>query len=282
MHKLEEGILEDSEIYFCTPSDFAQNALFCLQHLGVFHCDERYEATHPYWESILLLFMDEGALKVIFDGQEIVARAGDAVMIDCRQKHSYKALGELRFHYIHFTGPGTKAYARQLYRLYHGVHISGYPESGISHIYRRLQNYARSQVTSQNEHTVSVDIHRILALLAENAKKEEAAPSNEAIENAVTYMNEHIDSPCSLEELAEHAGLSKYYFNRLFSSAMGMPPHRYYNAVRIQHAKRLLMTTSGSVEDISEQCGFDTPSNFIRMFKRYEGMTPTAFRRLPM
>ena len=45
MRKLEEGILDSSEIYFLTPSDFAERSLFCVQHIGVFYCDTRYEVT---------------------------------------------------------------------------------------------------------------------------------------------------------------------------------------------------------------------------------------------
>ena len=60
-----------------------------------------------------------------------------------------------------------------------------------------------------------------------------------------------------------------------------MTPHRYFSNLRIQHAKRLLMTTSATVEEVADMCGFDNASNFIRLFKQRTNMTPTAFRKIP-
>ena len=91
------------------------------------------------------------------------------------------------------------------------------------------------------------------------------ATANELIEQSIRFMEEHITESVSLDEIAAHINLSKYYFNRLFSKHIGMTPHRYFTNLRIQRAKRLLMTTSASVEEVSAQCGFDNSSNFIRV-----------------
>ena len=88
MHQLENGIhLDVSEIYFLQPSRFAEDSLYYLQHLGIFECDTRYVVTHPYWESIQLLFIDEGELEVSFRDEMFVARKNDIVILDCRYEH---------------------------------------------------------------------------------------------------------------------------------------------------------------------------------------------------
>lgn len=50
--------------------------------------------------------------------------------------------------------------------------------------------------------------------------------------------------------------------------------------MRIDHAHHLLLHSSKDLEDISDGCGFNDVSYFCRLFKRYKGLTPTAFRRI--
>ena len=281
MHQLEAGILENSEIYFFQPSAFAERALFYLQHLGIFECDARYVVSHPYWESVLLLFVDEGELEVSFREEMFAAHKGDAILVDCRYEHIYHALNHVKFHYIHFAGTSAFEYASLLYDLnQHSALLSGAGTDTMHSSFQNLLHLARSQTSAQNEHRISVYIHMMLCELAESSYGIPAA-ANESIERAIRYMEEHITENISLDEIADEIGLSKFYFNRLFSKHIGMTPHKYFLNMRVQHAKRLLMTTHDSIEEIAEKCGFDSASNIIRLFKQRTSMTPTAFRKIP-
>lgn len=280
MHILENGILPSSEIYFLLPSDFASKALYSLQHIGVFFCDPRYVVTHPYWESILILFIDEGELEVSFRNELFLVRAGDIVLIDCRHEHSYHAWEGLKFHYFHFTGPNSVDYADLIHQLNCGACIRNGQTDVMRNIFSNLLRLAKSQANIQNEHRMSVYIHMILCELVENCSGVQPV-ANESIERAIQYMEEHVNQNISLDELAKTVNLSKFYFNRYFKKHMGMTPHQYFINLRIQNAKRLLATTHDSIESVAEQCGFDNASNFIRVFKQRAGMTPTAFRKIP-
>lgn len=280
MHQLEDGILDTSELYFFQPSAFAERNLFYLQHLGIFECDSRYVVMHPYWESVLLLFVDEGVLEVAFRNEMFMARKGDTVLVDCRDEHIYHALDHLKFRYIHFAGRSAFEYASLLYDRNGSALLSGAATDTINSSFQNLLHLARSQTNAQNEHRISVYIHMMLCELAESCYGIPAA-ANESIERAIAYMEEHITENIPLDEIADEIGLSKFYFNRLFSKHIGMTPHKYFINMRVQHAKRLLMTTHDSVEEIAEKCGFDSASNFIRLFKQRTNMTPTAFRKIP-
>ena len=280
MHKLEDGILDTSEIYFLQPSAFAERSLYFLQHLGIFECDARYVVTHPYWESIQAMFIDEGELEVAFRDEMFVARKNDVVMLDCRYEHIYHAWGNLKFHYFHFAGSSAFDYTALLYELNHSALLKGACSNTLSSTFQNILHLARSQTNAQNEHRISVYLHMILCELAE-ACYSIPATANGSIDQAISFMEEHLTEDISLDEIASHISLSKYYFNRLFSQHIGMTPHRYFNNLRVQRAKRLLMTTYASVEEVAAQCGFDNASNFIRLFKQRTGMTPTAFRKIP-
>ena len=280
MHTLEEGILHSSEIYFLTPSAFALQTLFCIQHIGIFHCDIRYRVTHPYWESILLLFMDEGELEVTFRDQVLVAQKDDIILINCREPHSYRAIRDLSFHYFHFTGPCSLPYAKQIYRMNQSVCIRGAEIDILNHIFSNLFHIAKGQDHLRHEHRMSVYIHMILCELVEHCSGTSFI-ANESIRRAIQYMEAHVEENISMDALANHVNLSKFYFNRYFKKCMGITPHQYFMNMRIQHAKQRLATSHDPIESIAEQCGFDNPSNFIRTFKQKTGMTPTAFRKIP-
>lgn len=193
--------------------------------------------------------------------------------------HSYRAKDGLRFHYFHLTGPGSTGYTELIYQ-FNSEPLLRQAQTGIlNNIFSNLLNLAKAQTSTQNEHRISVYLHMILCELVENCSNVNTTASA-SIEQAIQYMGEHLDQNISLDELAENINLSKFYFNRYFKKQMGMTPHQYFVNMRLQRAKKLLVTTHSSIEEVAEVCGFDNASNFIRLFKKKTGMTPTAFRRI--
>ncbi len=95
----------------------------------------------------------------------------------------------------------------------------------------------------------------------------------------VSYIEEHLAEPISLATLAGLVRLSPYYFCRAFKQSFGMPPHRYHNRHRIEHAKALLARPASSVTDVGLTVGFRETSSFTAVFHRTTGLTPTAYRR---
>jgi AraC family transcriptional regulator len=93
------------------------------------------------------------------------------------------------------------------------------------------------------------------------------------------YIEDHLADQISLATLAQLAGLSPYYFCRAFKQSFGIPPHRYHNSRRIEHAKTLLAKPASTVTDIGLSIGFSDTSAFTAAFHKTTGLTPTAFRR---
>jgi AraC family transcriptional regulator len=93
------------------------------------------------------------------------------------------------------------------------------------------------------------------------------------------WMAEHVVEEFNLDRLAAQAGLSKFYFNRLFKSALGMSPSRYQINLRMDEAKRLLRETKRSVVEIALDVGYANPSHFAQLFRRETGMAPSDYRR---
>jgi AraC family transcriptional regulator len=94
-----------------------------------------------------------------------------------------------------------------------------------------------------------------------------------------TYIEENLAEQISLATLAQLVGLSPYYFCRAFKQSFGLPPHRYHNSRRIEHAKTFLAKPASTVTDIGLTVGFSDTSAFTAAFHKATGLTPTAFRR---
>jgi AraC family transcriptional regulator len=95
----------------------------------------------------------------------------------------------------------------------------------------------------------------------------------------VEYIEEHLAEEISLAALAELVDLSLYHFARAFKQSLGVPPHRYHMARRMDRAKSLLQKPALSVTRIGVQVGFRETSSFTRAFRKFAGVTPTAYRR---
>ena len=93
------------------------------------------------------------------------------------------------------------------------------------------------------------------------------------------WMAEHMAENFNLDQLAAHAGVSKFYFTRLFKNAMGLSPSRYLLTLRMAEARRLLRETKRSVADVALDVGFANPSHFARFFRRETGLSPSDYRQ---
>ena len=100
------------------------------------------------------------------------------------------------------------------------------------------------------------------------------------IESAIARIWESYGEPLSLSDIAKSAILSRFHFCRVFTEATGVSPGRYLSAVRIYQAKRLLVSTSLSVTDISLAIGYNSLGSFTNRFTESVGASPTRFRRM--
>ncbi len=100
------------------------------------------------------------------------------------------------------------------------------------------------------------------------------------INRALDYIATHMDGPLDIRSLAQSAGLSPFYFHRVFSAAMGESPARYVVRKRLERAAICLRDDPGrTVSDIASEVGFGSVHVFCRNFKRFFGMTAEAYRR---
>ena len=75
-------------------------------------------------------------------------------------------------------------------------------------------------------------------------------------------------------------GISKSHFILSFKLYVGCTPHEYLLQYRLRQSKRLLLSSDLTVEQIAEDCGFNSASHFARAFRQETDISPTAFRAI--
>jgi AraC family transcriptional regulator, regulatory protein of adaptative response / methylphosphotriester-DNA alkyltransferase methyltransferase len=107
----------------------------------------------------------------------------------------------------------------------------------------------------------------------------ENSPNIEVVRNVIGYLVNHANKPLALKDISDHAGLSPYYLERLFKQETGETPRTYLEKIRFDKAAYLLVTTDMTNLEIGYEAGFQSSSNFYKVFKQLKECSPSEYRR---
>ncbi len=127
--------------------------------------------------------------------------------------------------------------------------------------------------------SVLISVFRSFNLARLDKPLSSASGEMEELQKAIVYIHEHFDGEIKLDDIAAAACLSKFHFIRLFKASYNMTVWDYINIKRVDAAINLLSTTSDSVINIALKCGYGSPANFNRIFKKITGTTPKDYRK---
>jgi AraC-like DNA-binding protein len=100
-----------------------------------------------------------------------------------------------------------------------------------------------------------------------------------SVERVILAMSQCLDRPLHNSEMADIACQSPFHFNRVFHRLTGVPPIQFHYALRLQQAKRLLISTDLRITDICFEVGYGSLGTFVTRFNALVGLSPTSFRR---
>jgi len=105
------------------------------------------------------------------------------------------------------------------------------------------------------------------------------ALSPQQVSLVIDYVDAHLSERTSISDLAALLNLTRYHFMRSFKQAVGMPPHQFMIARRVERAKEMLCDQDQTIAGVALRTGFSTPLQLTRAFRRVVGTTPSEFRR---
>jgi transcriptional regulator GlxA family with amidase domain len=105
------------------------------------------------------------------------------------------------------------------------------------------------------------------------------AVEGQRLADLLSWLANHHDQPMTVEDMASQTGMSPRTFARIFVAETGNTPALYLERLRLEHAVRLLETTSTSLDMTAQACGFTGHEQLRRTFQRHKGITPQAYRQ---
>ena len=102
-----------------------------------------------------------------------------------------------------------------------------------------------------------------------------------ALLRAMDYLEEHYSEVFTISELSAKAGVSQSHLNALFRKETGAGAEEYLTALRMRHARRLLLNLYYTIAEVGELTGYPDANYFSRRFRLYHGVSPGVYRRSP-
>jgi AraC-like DNA-binding protein len=245
----------------------------------------RGEASHPIRtiDSHELIFVREGTLGMFEAERRFSLHAGQTLLLFPGREHggAEPYPKDLRFYWVHFqleNGGRRRSDTRDTVTVPQVASVAR-PDRLAELFHRYLDDQESAALTPLSGRLL------IMQMMCEAAMTPAApgeAPSAGALlaSRADQYVRHRFHEPLTTALVARRLRCNPDYLGRAFRAAYGKTLTHLIHERRVHHARKLLLESNLNVGEISRECGFDDAGYFRRVFKRQEGMTPLAYRRL--
>lgn len=107
----------------------------------------------------------------------------------------------------------------------------------------------------------------------------EHSPNVGVVRNIITFLVNHYKQNLVLQDIADQVGLSPFYLERLFKKETSETPRTYLEKIRIDKAAHLLKSSTLTNLEICYEVGFQSPSNFYKVFRSLKNCSPSEYRK---
>ncbi len=237
-----------------------------------------------------------GCRRVVGDSSEVIGNL-DLVLItsadlehvweqhECRSNDIHEVTVQFKIDFESANTPfRTNPYKSIYQMMLRAKHGLAFPMSAIMTVYHRLakldsmdDQFYMAQALFYILYELSKfdDAHE---LATSTFAKVEVNSDSRRVQKVKDYINMHINDELRLEQLAELVGMVPTAFSRYFKLRTGKNFSEYIVDIRLGLAARRLVDTTDSISEICWSCGFNTLSNFNRLFRKRKGCNPTEFR----
>ncbi len=129
---------------------------------------------------------------------------------------------------------------------------------------------------NQTEHIVNSFESALMRLLGELAQRR--GGYKDVMKEAIDYIDSHLGTEITLEEVAQYVGLTPNYFSMYFKKTMGVTFVNYRMSKRMELAEHLLAQPHYRIVDVAHGVGYEDYSHFAKTFRKVKGSSPTEYR----
>lgn len=239
--------------------------------------------THDFTE---IAFVVSGRGITTINGNDYTLHTGDLIIFNAGTPHSINNLGdsELEVHIVAFdqfeiSGLRPNCLFPPNYDcLYH----TGTMYNTFRVLLRQILVETDHKEIYYNEiaqNTAQTLLIYLLRMVKQTESAAGKAEKSDVLCRALQYIDQHYLDQLTLESIAEHCFVNKFYLSHLFAEHKDCTIGRYIMQKRLNEAKRLLNFTPLSILEVGQQSGFNDPSYFCRTFKKEIGVTPREYRQ---
>lgn len=282
----ETGVLKGSYMSYFNTSEVFREYFIYMVSCGYFLCDEEYSIKKAGSRHPIFFYIIEGALDFDYEGRAFTARANDVVILNGYKPHHYYCANRCEFLFFHFDG---KTVPEMIDRL---ISDNGSPLFVLSNAHDIYSNINEPitklchQERASDAYLSSIVYSTLCMIPKEGADSNLFIPSRVKLTaDMISYkVIEHIDHNIgqnfTVQELADHVGLSRHYFMHLFKKETGYSPQEYVSVAKINYAKLMLRTTALTIAEIADYLGYSSSASFINAFRMRRGISPNQYRKM--
>lgn len=257
-----------------------------------------------YHPRIELMYIAHGQLEVSIFSQTDnrlkhteTLSGNNYILLNSDVPHGLTALTDVIFTTTEFSyddeasssefGFPTKQLHRDSPALFSDMEMRGYhvcnDHANLKDVLAKIQQFfsdfnvsAENKLHAEEKYLYRLYIQELFVTLCLNATKNK--PQGIRLVRIINeYLKSNFQRKLDLDKLAELAGVSKFYMEKLYKKTTGQTIRQFHTVLRLEKAKSLLKNTNLSVEQIARECGFNIRQQLIYNFKNYYNVTPSEY-----
>ena len=261
-----------------------------IKSMGLMHFDPIWaieEHTTAYCE---LLHIVHGNMELVTSDFHIKADTGDTLFLPSYilHKDEFDIEQDLEIFYVSFSWEKESAYLKHVTPM-DILSLSDQNKNELSLLFDSLRGDIAG-ATAEDRLIARARVLTILLLIMKETSKTANDFDNDQesidaitirhekiVKAAKQYMQKNFSKMISLDDIADHVGISTYHLSHIFGEQSDFTVYNYLMALRMKKAKSLLRERKLNISDVAYAVGYNDPQYFSKVFRKYCGISPSQF-----
>jgi len=255
---------------------------FYITDIGYYpKANYHYRTRKKGTDEFILIYCTEGQGKLIIAGEQIPVLPNRYYIIPKKTAHKYSAdqLNPWSIYWMHFDGIIAQSMFDRYSSSLHNYEIVPFDSSRIEQFNQIFQILSSDYVMPRLEYANILGLNLLTSLVyLEIDRSLQVNDRNDLVDDIIDFLTKNLDKSLKSEDIAKKFNYSSSYLFNLFKKRTGYSLIHFFNLKKSQKACEYLNYTDLSVKEISFKMGFQDPLYFSRLFKRYIGVSPKAYK----